>query len=68
MFAYPFGTPRDYTRETIELVRQAGFELACVNRPDLTWHFSDRFQIPRLLVRDCDGETFDRWLSEWLGD
>jgi peptidoglycan/xylan/chitin deacetylase (PgdA/CDA1 family) len=66
-FAYPFGARGDYTAETVKLVRQVGFELACCNFPGLVWRRSDCFQLPRLLVRDWDGETFERWLGEWIG-
>src|SRR5713226_4558856 len=65
-FAYPFGARSDYNTESVEVVRQAGFELACANFPGTVWRRSDCFQLPRLLVRDWDGETFERWLSGWV--
>jgi peptidoglycan/xylan/chitin deacetylase (PgdA/CDA1 family) len=65
-FAYPFGARGDYDETSVAAVGSAGFELACANFPGVVWSGSDRFQLPRLLVRDWDGETFDRWLSEWL--
>ena len=65
-FAYPFGARGDYTAQTAELVRQARFDLACANSPATVWRRSDSFQLPRLLVRDWDGETFERWLSGWM--
>jgi peptidoglycan/xylan/chitin deacetylase (PgdA/CDA1 family) len=66
-FAYPFGSRGDYNTETVELVRHAGFELACANFSDIVWGRSDCFQLPRLLVRDWNGETFERWLRGWIG-
>ena len=65
-FAYPFGARSDYDAGTVSTVRQTGFERACANFPGTVWRRSDRFQLPRLLVRDWDGETFERWLSGWL--
>ena len=65
-FGYPYGARGDYTNETINLVRHAGFDLACANFPAAVWRRSDGFQLPRLLVRDWDGETFERWLSGWM--
>jgi peptidoglycan/xylan/chitin deacetylase (PgdA/CDA1 family) len=65
-FAYPFGARGDYNGASIDAVRRAGFDLACANFPGRVWRRSDRFQLPRLLVRDWDGETFERWLDDWL--
>jgi peptidoglycan/xylan/chitin deacetylase (PgdA/CDA1 family) len=67
-FAYPFGGRMDYNAETVGVVRQAGFELACANSPGTVWRRSDCFQLPRLLVRDWNGEAFESWLSEWVDD
>ncbi|TAK09013.1 polysaccharide deacetylase family protein [bacterium] len=66
-FAYPFGSRSDYTPESLALVREAGFDSACANFPGTVWCSSDRFQLPRLLVRDWDGEVFERQLRRWVG-
>jgi peptidoglycan/xylan/chitin deacetylase (PgdA/CDA1 family) len=65
-FAYPFGGRADYTPATVALVQETGFSLACSNVHGLVRRGSDRFQLPRELVRDWDGETFARRLREWL--
>lgn len=67
-FAYPFGGRADYTRTTVALVREAGFAFACANIPAAVRPGSDRFQLPRVLVRDWDADTFAGRLREWLGD
>jgi peptidoglycan/xylan/chitin deacetylase (PgdA/CDA1 family) len=65
-FAYPYGGKSDYTPETIEVLREAGFTYACSNFPDPIWKKSDRFQLPRFLVRNWSKEEFARRLQGWF--
>ncbi|MBS2001826.1 MAG: polysaccharide deacetylase family protein [Cyanobacteria bacterium SZAS LIN-5] len=67
-FAYPYGTRADYTSETVSIAKQLSYKYACSNIPEAIWPGTDRFQLPRLLVRDCDGDYFEKWLSEWFGE
>jgi len=63
-FAYPHGS---YTDETITLIREAGFKYACSSDTDAVWRGEDPFKMPRVVVRDWDGDEFARWLKGWLG-
>jgi peptidoglycan/xylan/chitin deacetylase (PgdA/CDA1 family) len=63
-FAYPFGSG---TSETVALVREAGHEYACSSRPDVVWSDADPLRLPRVVVRDSDGDQFARRLGYWLG-
>src|SRR5262245_34649156 len=65
-FAYPFGMPADYTEATIALVRDAGFCSAYSARPGHAGRRSDRYNRPRLLVRDWDAPAFQAELDRWL--
>lgn len=57
-FSYPFGKQSDYSTETTRLVREAGFECACTNFDGTVSHSTDLYQVPRVFVKDCDGEAF----------
>jgi peptidoglycan/xylan/chitin deacetylase (PgdA/CDA1 family) len=65
-FSYPFGGRGDYSPATVAHVRDAGFEFACANIPGLVSATSDRFELPRMLVRDWDGGAFSARLHDWF--
>jgi peptidoglycan/xylan/chitin deacetylase (PgdA/CDA1 family) len=64
-FAYPFGGRQHYTEETVVAVRQAGFDWACSNFAGIVRSGTSRWQLPRFLVRDWDGDEFARNLKAW---
>ena len=66
-FAYPYGLRSDYSAETIATVKQSGFTCASSSYEENVWQGSDRFQLPRRIVFDWDGEQFARKLRQWLG-
>jgi len=67
-FAYPYGTKADYTGQTATLVREQGFGLACSNYPEAIVESTDRYQLPRFVVRDWSEDRFIRTLTScWDG-
>jgi len=63
-FSYPHG---DHDAATVGLVRRAGFRSACGTECETVWSGSDPYAIPRVEVPDLDGESFARWLTDWVG-
>jgi peptidoglycan/xylan/chitin deacetylase (PgdA/CDA1 family) len=62
-FSYPYGGKGDIGEETVRLVREASYEEACANFPSPVTRRSDPLFLPRYLVRDWDGEEFEKRLS-----
>ena len=65
-FAYPYGTKDDYTAETVKLVKQSRFTCACSNFKGVVQRTASLFELPRLVVRDWDGDQFERQLRGWF--
>ena len=64
--AYPFGTRADYDRDTMRLVREAGFTTAYSARPGAIGRHTDGRQLPRVVVRNWNGDTFAEHIEAWL--
>lgn len=62
-FAYPFG---DFGPETPGLVRDAGFDCACIADPGCIWAGTDAYRLPRLAALDWTSATLRRELDVCL--
>jgi peptidoglycan/xylan/chitin deacetylase (PgdA/CDA1 family) len=61
-FSYPFGVPdADFDDAVVARVRAAGFSLAVTTTPGSIGR-ADPFKLPRRVVPNVDGETFEAWL------
>jgi peptidoglycan/xylan/chitin deacetylase (PgdA/CDA1 family) len=58
VFSYPYGTRTDYDRNSLELVRAAGFEKVAANFNGPWFPGDSQWEIPRQLVRNWDRRTF----------
>lgn len=65
-FAYPYGQRSDYSAQTIDIVREAGFACSCSNFAGLVERSTDPFQLPRVFVQDWGGDRFAEELSGWF--
>lgn len=65
-FSYPFGGRHDYNRESVRIVREAGYNKAASNFPGQI-HSGNRnsYEYPRQLVRNWDIDTFQKKLAEF---
>lgn len=68
-FSYPFGFPNlHFDKESVEIVRQCGYRRACSNHTGWTTWRTNPLRYPRYLVRDWDGEKFQRQLMQWFAN
>ena len=65
-FAYPYGKHHDYTPETVDIVRRAGFGCACCTIAGVVRKSSDPFQLPRVYVRNWGGDRLAHLLDKWF--
>ncbi len=62
VFSYPFGGRRHFTKESMQLCREAGFTKAAANFPGQAHRWTDPHRIPRHLVRNWPLEVFSEKL------
>jgi peptidoglycan/xylan/chitin deacetylase (PgdA/CDA1 family) len=62
-FAYPYGAPGDFDATTVSLVREAGFTHAYANVAGRVDGRTDRFRIPRGLVRDWSADELEQRMA-----
>ncbi len=62
-FAYPFGTPPAISTAVIACLRRNGIRAACTTDQLPLAPGFDPFRVPRMLVRDWDGDEFEAWLQ-----
>jgi peptidoglycan/xylan/chitin deacetylase (PgdA/CDA1 family) len=65
-FAYPYGASQDFTDETAEIVREAGFQSACTTIPGSIEAGDDQFRLRRCPVFDWDTSTFKQQLESYF--
>jgi len=62
-FSYPYGTKSDYNDVSVQQVRKAGYRFACANNGEILWAGANLFELPRILVRDWNGDQFAAFLQ-----
>lgn len=51
-FSYPFGTKKDYSKETVNIVKRANYKYACANFSGKATRFSNPYELPRIIIRN----------------
>src|SRR5262249_2596988 len=65
-FAYPYGAEADYTSDTVNAVRDAGFEYGFCTSPGVIQKEPEPFRLPRNWVRNWSGDAFADRLQRWF--
>jgi peptidoglycan/xylan/chitin deacetylase (PgdA/CDA1 family) len=65
-FAYPFGKGTDVSVESVEAVKSAELEVACLNAAGSIRNGTDRFLMPRMHVGDWCGDELVRRIRSLL--
>ncbi|MEO8399860.1 MAG: polysaccharide deacetylase family protein, partial [Ignavibacteriaceae bacterium] len=58
-FSYPFGGKKDYNNNSIKICSELNFEMVCANYHSQVHSWTDKFQLPRILVRDWNITSID---------
>jgi len=66
VFSYPFGRRSDYTNDTVNICRKAGFVRAAANFPGQAHKWTDPFQVPRQTVFNWPAARFGKELKRFL--
>jgi peptidoglycan/xylan/chitin deacetylase (PgdA/CDA1 family) len=65
-FSYPLGGKGDYNSDTIDICREVGFDIAFSNIHSQVHRWTDRYQVPRMLVRDWDIDQFRSQMEKFF--
>jgi len=64
LFSYPYGTISDFNEITKKILQEEGYDAGIANIQGSVNSPVDLHAIPRRLVRNWDGEQFQRWLLD----
>jgi Predicted xylanase/chitin deacetylase len=67
-FTYPHGGLFDFSSTTVAAVRDAGFAYACSASAGLVFRDVSLHLLPRMFVRNWDGEEFAERLESWFDE
>ncbi|MCX6800315.1 MAG: polysaccharide deacetylase family protein [Candidatus Falkowbacteria bacterium] len=62
-FSYPFGRKEDFNSDTVRIIKEAGFEIACSTIEGRITNDSTLLSVPRRVVRNWDMSVFKKYLK-----
>ena len=65
-FSYPFGTTKDYDKNTVNIVQASGYTYACANFPGNVTSTSRPFMLPRNIIRNWQEDIFIQKMERLL--
>ncbi len=65
-FSYPFGNRKDYNRDSVEICKKLNFNFVCANFHSQVHRWTNKFELPRLLVRNWDTGVFKRKMNQFF--
>lgn len=63
-FSYPFGTKKDYNSDSISLSKMFNFDFVCANYYSQVHTWNNKYELPRILVRNWDIKTFSKFIKK----
>jgi len=63
-FSYPYGNKKDYNKKSMRICRETGFKMVCSNYYGQVRSRTNCFELPRILIRDWNKETFGQYMTK----
>ncbi len=65
-FSYPFGNRKDYNQNSLEVCKYIGFNFVCANFYFQVHRWTNKFELPRALVRDWEFDFFKMQVNKFF--
>ena len=63
-FSYPFGAKKDYNADSLKISSELNFDFVCANYYLQVHRWSDKYSLPRVLVRDWEIDYFKNFIKK----
>jgi peptidoglycan/xylan/chitin deacetylase (PgdA/CDA1 family) len=67
-FSYPFGSKSDYNSHSLEICKTLGFDMVSANFHRQVHRWDNRFELPRILVRDWNADEFEVKMNSFFNE